>query len=181
MDAILSYVLPIVIILLIVGVIVFYAIWLTRKMNRKTTEDNTGRDYNKRDRKGITITPYGAFIGTRKSDFHSALRKALPSNYVIIPNVAIELLFKSDSRHDLHMEGQYADFGIFTEKWIPILLIFLVDYSPIGKQAFKITQDVKEMVNAINVQTMEYGVKENYSIDDLRKSIAKAMNPLYDK
>ena len=179
MEILLNYVLPAVIIVLIIGAIIVYAVWLSRKMHHKTVDEDQ-RD-TRRERKGITVAPYGQFLGNTKQKFHQALIKALPASYIIVPNVGVELLFKTGIQADLKLAGQYADFGIFTESWIPILLIFLVDYSPVGKPAFKVTPDIKELLNKISIRTLEYGVREVYSIDDLRKAIAKTMNPLYEK
>jgi hypothetical protein len=154
-----------------------YAVLLNKRLNsEKRSAKNSEVDERRRSMKVSRVT---SFMPPKYSAFYEVLRTAMPANYVIMPNVAIELLFQRAYRPEIQMVGQYADFCIFTEKFVPALVIELRDYSTATDTVFHMDDKVRDIIRGCGIAVMEYDVRDTYSIDDLRRTIAKAMNPLF--
>ena len=177
MGVILNYVLPVLGIIAIIAAIVVYTFWLNKRMGGG--KDGTDIRHDKQTQKDIKPKLFGPFMLRNQQVFFEAMKKSLPSHYVVIPNVAIELLFDKGQRDDLQMGDEYADVAVFTENYLPVLVIDLVDYSPSGKAVFHLSLDAKDMLRSVGVNVLEYNIRDTYSVDELRKAVAKATNPLY--
>lgn len=173
MSDIITYI----IIAAIVIVVGAYAFLLNRKIN-SAKSDLRMSELEER-RKSVKVNKVVGFIPPKIITFHNVLKSAMPSNYIIIPNAAIELLFQRANRKDLALEGTYATFCVLTANFAPVLVIELVDYSGVTDSVFKIPQNIKELLIHTGIPVMQYEIRDSYSIDDLRRKIAKAMNPLY--
>ena len=178
MDNFVETVLPIIAVVAIVLAILAYAVFLNRKVNR--VKGDVRRTELADRRSSTKVGKVSGFAPPKIRAFYDALRTAMPSNYIIIPNIAVELLFQSANRKDLGLEGQYANFCIFTEALAPILVIDLKDfsYAPVISNAFIIPEKVKDLIRSAGIPVMTYDIRDSYNIDDLRRTIAKSMNPL---
>ena len=176
MEELLNTYLPILAIAAIVIVIVIYAVILNKKLN-SDKKDVKQSELDER-RRSVKVNKVSGFIPPKISAFYEVLKVAMPAQYVILPNIAIELLFQRANRKDLCLTGQYATFCIFTAKFAPVLVIELVDYSVATDAVFIIPPKIKEMLRNSGIPVLEYAIRDTYSIDDLRMTISKAMNPL---
>ena len=177
MDDFLRTYLPIGVVIAIVLAIIFYAVILNKKLN-SNKRDIHDAELEER-RRSVKVTRVTGFIPPKNSAFFKVLKMAMPANYIIIPNIAVELLFQRMNRKDLHLEGQYASFGVFAENFAPILVINLNDYSVTTDSVFSLPDKIKNMLVNCGVPVLDYDVCDSYSIDELRRAIAKAMNPLF--
>ena len=182
MEEILSVVLPIVIIVAIVVAIVFYAIFLNKRIAQDDRYYNHKNDFEDQSSLAATHAMRGyrvtGYIPHKINAFYEVLKIAMPPNYIIIPNVAIELLFKRTNRRDLRLSGQYCDICIFTENFAPVMVIDLNDFTTATDSTFDIPERTRELLRNCGISVLEYDIRDAYSIDDLRRSIAKTMNPL---
>jgi len=169
-------IIPIIIIVGIVMAIVVYAIFLNARVNNKVFKESK-RELSDR-RNSVKVARVAGFIPPKNHAFYEVLKTATPDQYIIIPNVAVELLFRRTNRRDLRLEGQYVDICIFTPRFVPILVINLRDFSAATDMTFQIADNVREMIKSCGIPIMDYDIRDAYSIDDIRRSIAKAMNPL---
>ena len=172
-------VLPIVIASLIIVAIIVYGIWLSRRMNNTRTSIRKSEVQTRRG--NIKYSYDWKYIDPKVVPFFNTLKSAMPSNYVIVPNVPLELLYKPSKRADLQLQGVYTDFCIFTQTYTLVLIITLIDYSPTGEIIHTISAEIKDFLRQQGISVMDYAIRDNYSVDDLRKNIAKAMNPLYSE
>ena len=168
--------LPIVIIVAIAIAIIIYAVILNGKLN--SDKGDVRRSELDERRRSVKVNKVSGYIPPKISAFYDVLKVAMPSHYIILPNIAIELLFQRANRKDLCLTGQYATFCIFTARFAPVLVIELVDYSVATDTVFIIPPKIKEMLRNSGIPVMEYSIRDSYSIDDLRVTISKAMNPL---
>lgn len=173
-------ILPIILIVAVVVGIIIYAVILSTRINRREQTDLTPEELEDRRRaiKGARIKL--AFFDSKNTDFYNALKIALPRNYVIFPRVAVELLFYHINRADLRLKGQYIGFCVFTDKLAPVLAIDLIDTTLAGESTLPLKSSTKDIIRSSGLPVLEYAMRDVYSIDDLRKSIAKAMNPLFE-
>ena len=169
-------ILPIVIIVAIVLLVLIYAFFLYKRLNGEKRDD-IKRIVDER-RTNVRASRVSAFIPPKVRAFYNALRSAMPPNYIIMPNIAVELLFKRTTRRDLAVVGQYATVAIFTDRFAPVLIINLRDFSATSDATFLLPDRVKDMLRTAGIPIMEYDIRDNYSIDDLRKTVARTMNPL---
>ena len=170
-------VLPIIIVVVIALAILLYVILLNKGINREV-KDVEKNDLNER-RQSIKVSRVAGFIPIKFRAFYEALKVAMPANYIILPNIAVELLFQRNNRKELKLEGQYVSFGIFTITFTPVLVIQLNDYSVAADTVFNIKDNIKDLIRNLGIPVMDYEIRDNYNIDDLRRAIAKVMNPLY--
>jgi hypothetical protein len=177
MDDFTQNILPIIIIAIVAVGVIVYAVLLNKKVNRVKKKEAASELKNQRT--SIKVSRVSGFIPHQFRTFFDALRAAMPSNYIILPNIAVELLFRRQNRKDLKLEGQYVSFGVFTTAFAPVLLIELDDYSTATEAVFDLSDSIKELIRNIGVPIMEYDIRDHYDIDDLRRAIAKAMNPLF--
>jgi len=168
--------LPIIIAVAVIA-IVLYVVLLNRRMNNSTRKI-AQKDVDDR-RKSIKVSRVSGFIPYQCRAFFDALRAAMPDNYIVLPNIAVELLFRRINRKELELEGQYASFCVFNKGFVPVLVIQLNDYSVATDIVFQIPNSVKELIRSMGIPVMEYDIRDSYNIDELRRSIARAMNPLY--
>ena len=175
----LETILPIIIVVAIVVGVLGYALVLHKKVN-KSKYSIKQTELNER-RKSVKVNKVTGFIPPKLGRFYDALKLAMPANYAIIPNVALELLFQRFNRRDLRLEGKYADFCIFTDRFVPVLVVDLRDFSTAADESFVIPDGIKDILRTVGIPVLDYAVADSYSIDDLRRSIAKVMNPLYTK
>jgi len=167
---------PFIIIGVIVIAVVLYAVVLNRGINRSGSEGtNELMDERRRNIRASKVT---SFMPPKIMNFFNVLQSAMPSNYVLIPNVAVELLFKRVMRRDLRLQGQYVDVCVFTPNFVPVLVINLNDFSRVADSTFDLPENVKSMLRSSGIPVMDYDMRDSYSIDDLRRTIAKSMNPL---
>jgi len=166
-----------IIIAVIVGAVAIYLVLLSKGLNsgvRDLAESELGER-----RKSIKVSRVSGFMPSKYRAFYEVLKVAMPSHYVILPNIAIELLFTSSNRKELQLEGQYVSFCVFTKDFKPILVIDLKDFSDASNLVFSLTDTEKELIQNLGLPILEHEVRDHYSVDELRRSIAKAMNPLY--
>jgi len=177
MDDFVQNILPFILIGLVVVGVVVYAVLLNKKVNRVKKKEAASELKDRRT--SIKVSRVCGFIPPQFRTFFDALRVAMPSNYIILPNIAVELLFRRQNRQELQLEGQYVSFGVFTTSFAPILLVELNDYSKATEAVFDLSDSIKDLIRNIGIPVMEYDIRDNYNIDDLRRAIAKAMNPLF--
>lgn len=170
-------ILPYLIIAAVVAICLLYVFLLHKKVNRGERAV-AERDLSTR-RRSIKVSRVSGFIPFQNREFYESLKTAMPSNYIILPNIAVELLFRRINRDEIELEGQYVSFGVFTTSFEPVLVIQLNDYSVAPDIVFRIPDSVKDLIRSIGIPVMEHDIRDHYNIDDLRRSIAKAMNPLY--
>lgn len=170
-------ILPIIIVVAIVIAIIIYLYLLNKGLN-SGQGDSKNIELEER-RASIKVSRVSGFMPDKYRTFYEVLKKAMPSNYIILPNIAVELLFQRAHRKDLQLEGQYVSYCVFTSEFAPVLVISLNDFSDISDVVFRLTASEKRLIQASGIAVLEYNVRDNYSIDDLRRSIAKTMNPLY--
>ena len=170
-------VLPIIIVVVIAMAILIYVVLLNRGLNREVREVAVS-DLGER-RQSIKVSRVAGFIPIKYRDFYAALKAAMPTNYIILPNIAVELLFQRNNRKELKLEGQYVSFGIFSTEFTPVLVIQLNDYSTATDLVFHVKDNIKDLIRNIGIPIMEHDIRDNYNIDELRRAIAKVMNPLY--
>jgi len=164
------------VVIVVIGGII-YGVWLNRKLNTDRTEEKYSmRRERRRSVKAVSVPCY---IEQRCQGFYVALQKALPSNYIIFPNVSAELLFQKHQRQDLRLWGFYADFVVFTQSYIPILVIDMQDQSLKSDVTPVLNDEVVDVIKLAGISFLRYPVQTNYNIDEIRKAVAKAMNPLY--
>ena len=175
MDILLGVVLPI---LVITAIITAYAWFLVYNKNRSRTAHS---EFEERNLISVQTGQIVPFMDADAMKFFNALKAALPPNYIAVPNVSIEMLFDYKQRFDLHIGGQYGDFVIFTEKYVPALVIDVYDTSLMTLESAKIIKkQTKELLRKSGVPLLEYSKRDTYSIDDLRRAMGKAMNPMLD-
>jgi hypothetical protein len=175
MEVLLNTVLPIAVIVIIA---VIYILWLTsRRQKVAAPEDAETKDeWKKAVPKSAPITP---FMDTKVFKFYEALKAALPAEFIAAPHVAIEKLFAHSARKELRMTGQFADFVIFTRSFMPVLVIDLFDMSIVSlDNVNKIKNIFKDVIRNSGLAILDYKLDDNYNIDELRRDIANAINPL---
>lgn len=182
MEEVLAIVVPIVIIVAIIVAIIMYAIFLNKRIAKDDRYYNHKNDFEDNSDNSPVNTARGyrvtGFIPHKISAFYEVLKIAMPPNYIIVPNVAVELLFKRTNRRDLKLAGQYCDICIFTANFAPVMIIDLNDYTTAVDSTFTIPERTRELLRDCGISVLEYDIRDAYSIDDLRRSIAKTMNPL---
>jgi|GEM_PF-1895452 len=170
-------ILPVIIIAAIVVAILVYLFFLNNTLNNK--KDNI-RDMELEERRGsIKVSRVTGFMPPKYREFYMALKTAMPDKYKILPNIAIELLFQRANRRELKLEGYYASFCVFTRDFSPVLVIALNDFTEVGDRNFRISPSQKKLIMNSGIPVLEYEVRDNYSIDELRRTIAQALNPLF--
>jgi hypothetical protein len=181
MEILLNYVLPVVIIIILAAI---YMLWITGRNGDdkpvlSTEEMETKNEWKRSVPKSAPIVP---FMVAKTLHFYEILKMSLPSGYMIIPNCPIEKLFDISKRADLKMLGQYGDFVIFDETYRPVLVIDLFDMSIVNLDSVNKIKDIfKDVLRNSGVPVMDYKLDGEYSIDYLRRDIAKAINPLNKK
>jgi len=170
-------VVAIIIIVAIVAAIAVYVVFLFKRLNRgvRDVEDS---ELSER-RKSMKVARVAGFMPQKYRAFYDILKTAMPAHYIILPNIAVELLFQRANRKELQLEGQYASFCVFNQSFVPILVIQLRDFSDAADMVFLLSDTVKELVKSLGIPVMEHEIRDHYNIDDLRRNIAKAMNPLF--
>jgi hypothetical protein len=178
MEVLLNIVLPIVVIVILA---IIYVLWLTGRNEKPALADEPEiKDEWKRTvPKSAPVVPY---MDTKVFRFYEVLKMSLPSMFTIIPHCSIEKLFEISKRKDLRMSGQYADFAIFNEAFVPVLVIDLFDMSIVNLDTVnKIKGIFKDVMRSSGIAVMDYKLDEHYNIDQLRRDIATAINPLNKK
>jgi len=171
--------LPILIIAIIAIGLVIYVVFLSRALNGKKGDP---KDQELEERRGsIKVSRVSGFMPFKYRKFYEALKSALPSKYIIVPNIAIELLFQRAYRKELRLEGEYLSFCVFTAEFAPVLAIALQDFTDAGDAVFRLTTSQKKLIQSAGIPVMEYEIRDTYSIDDLRLALARAMNPLFSE
>lgn len=170
-------ILVIVIVVVIVIALALYGIFLSKQLN-SGVRDTTTSELAER-RQSIKVSPVHGFIPPKLVAFYDVLKAAMPSHYIILPNIAMELLFQRANRKELQLAGQYVSFVAFTKAFAPVLAIQANDFSEATDSVFVATEEEKALVRGLGIPFMEYPIRDNYNIDDLRRAIAKAMNPLF--
>ncbi len=173
MEFIFKFVLPMLAIVLVAGIY----IWFLR--SRRV-------DKSKCETKQISVLPKKApvvpYFESILQTFYQALKQALPEKYIIYVNVPIEKLFEPSKRASLKMVGQYADYVIFTPSWMPILVIDLFDMSIVNLERVNRIKNVsKEILRNSGIPVLDYQYTDNCDISDLRRKIANVLNPLNSK
>jgi len=169
---------------IIVTVVVILAILLYVVLLRKGL--NTGvrgletTELSER-RKSMKVSRVTGFMPQKYRAFYEVLKSAMPTHYIILPNIAIELLFARANRKELQLEGQYVSFGVFTKDFRPILVIDLRDFSDATDMIFTLTETEKQLIQNLGIPVMEHEIRDSYTIDELRRRIAKALNPLFSE
>lgn len=172
MEVLTNFVLPMLVIVVVAGL---YIWWLIGR--RK--QDETATPQPTVVKKRLQSAPVVPFMESVLLNFYHALKQALPAKYIICVNVPIEKLFEASYREDLQMKGQYADFVIFSEKLLPILVVDLFDLSVIDlNRVNKIKTVSKEILRSSGIPVLDYQYTENCNIDELRRKIADLLNPL---
>lgn len=173
MFDILKIVIPIIILLAIAGLYVF---WLTSRRRGNDAAETEKTATNKPLPKSVPVTPY---MDSMLRNFYRALRQALPDKYIIYVHVPIEKLFDASRRGELNMKGQYADVVVFTPELMPLLVIDLFDLSIINlDRVNKIKTVSKLILRNSGIPVLDYRCNDSYNIDELRRLIANLLNPL---
>jgi hypothetical protein len=167
----------VIIIVAIIAAVAAYVVLLYRGLNRGV-RDVTDSELSER-RKSMKVSRVSGYMPHKYRAFYDVLKTAMPAHYIILPNTAVELLFQRANRKELQLEGQYASFCVFNQSFVPILVIQLRDVSDASDAVFIISDTVKELIQNLGIPIMEQEIRDHYSVDDLRRNIAKAMNPLF--
>jgi hypothetical protein len=169
----LNIILPILIIVIIVAL---YFVWLTsRNLGNAVYTENDKEIKKKNIPKSALIVK---FLDEKVHKFYTTLLKALPSDYIVIPNVPIEKLFEVSQRNDLRMKGQYADIVIFSSGYMPLLVIDLFDMSIIDLGTVNKVKNIsKDVLRNSGVAVLDIKLSNSYNIDEIRRVIANAINP----
>jgi len=172
---------PSIIIVLIIAVIAIviavYLVLLNKGINRGTRREETNELGERR--KSIKVSRVSAFMPYKYRAFYDVLKIAMPSHYVIMPNIAVELLFTRANRKELNLEGQYVSFCVFNQAFVPILVVQLRDISDASDMVFNLSSTVKEIIQSTGIPVLEHEIRDSYNVDELRRNIAKTMNPLF--
>ena len=148
MDFIFKYVLPMLAIVLVAGIY----IWFLR--SRRVEKNSCPAKQSCVLPKSAPVVPYFESI---LQTFYQALKQALPEKYIIYVNVPIEKLFEPSKRSSLNMAGQYADYVIFTPTWMPILVIDLFDMSIVNLERVNRIKNVsKEILRNSGIPVLDY-------------------------
>jgi len=181
MELFLKYILPPLIIILIA---VIYFLWINGR-NSSGSQKQTDTTEIKNDEwkrsipKQAPIVPY---MDSKVLRFFEILKMALPAGFTVIPHCPIEKLFDVSKRNDLRMGGQYADFVIFNDTYMPVLVIDLFDMSIVNLDTVnKIKGIFKDVLRASGVPVMDCKLETEYNSDMLRRNIANTINPLNKK
>ena len=166
----------IIVVVLAAAGIIAYAVWFNKKLSSERVEDK--QEVFRERRKSVKAVCVSSFIEPKVHRFYIALRQALPSQYVVFPSVCTELLFIKSQRSDLRLRGFYADMVVLTQTLKPVLVIDLIDSSLTGDFVHPLDDEAKDVIRNAGINILEYPIQENYGIDELRKAVAKAMNPL---
>lgn len=170
MEFIVKFVLPMLAIVLVAGIYIWFLHVCRNRKSKCTVKQPVILPKN------APVVPYFESI---LEAFYRALKLALPEKYVIYVNVPIEKLFEASKRASLKMVGQYADFVVFTPTMMPILVIDLFDMSIVNlDRVNKIKNVSKEILRNSGIPVLDYQYTENCDIDDLRRRIASLLNPL---
>ncbi len=170
MDLLVNFILPILAIVIVAGLYIWF---LRSRRNKHKDEEITAQRVLP---KSAPVVPYFESILVT---FHKALKEALPEKYIIYVNVPIEKLFDPTKRESLHMVGQYADFVVFTQSLMPVLVIDLFDMSIINLDRVNRIKTVsKEILRNSGIPVLDYQYTDNCNIDELRRKIANLLNPL---
>ena len=171
-DFLFNFFLPCLIIAIIAGLYIWFLRY--RRKHRPIKAEKVKQVLPK----SAPIVPYYDSV---LANFHQALKQALPEKYIIY-NVPIEKLFDQTRRASLQMEGQYADFVIFTPQLMPVLVIDLFDMSIINLDRVNRIKNVsKEILRNSGIPVLDYQYTDNCNIDELRRKIAILLNPLSAK
>ncbi len=170
MEFIVNFVLPMLVIVLVAGIY----IWFLQSLRDKKKNTEVAKPVVLP--KTAPVVPYFESI---LETFYKALKLALPEKYIIYVNVPIEKLFEASKRSSLRMVGQYADFVVFTPSMMPILVVDLFDMSIVNlDRVNKIKNVSKEILRNSGIPVLDYQYTDNCDIDDLRRRIAVLLNPL---
>ena len=175
----LETILIIAVVILVVGGGIFYAVWLSKRLNTERVDEKQSIRRERRKSVKPIAVPY--YLERKVYAFYNALIKALPSHYIVLPSVSAELLFQENQRVDLRLWGYYADIVVFTQTFTPVLVIDLQDFSLTGGVTHALDEDVVDVIKLSGIGYMQFPIKESYNIDEIRKAVAKAMNPLYNQ
>ncbi|MDR0975429.1 MAG: DUF2726 domain-containing protein [Christensenellaceae bacterium] len=174
-DIFLGVVIPIaVIVLLLCGL----GIWLSAYSKKRAAdaEENFRRSNIALLPKSADIVPY---LNDNSKKFFDVLKRALPAQFIIYPNVCVEKLFEYRSRDMLQMQDAYADFVIFNEALMPMLVIDLFDTSLVSLEGInRLKNRYKTIIKNSGVPVLDYEIKEVYNLDELRREMAAAINPI---
>ncbi|MDR0383818.1 MAG: DUF2726 domain-containing protein [Christensenellaceae bacterium] len=174
-EDLLSVLIPLSIIIFVALIYIFYLYWRNKNRNIEVSVDDKEAEKLKIPKSAVVIR----YMERKQSAFYDVLKAALPSNYIILPNVPIEKLFEIYKRSELLMKGQYADFVIFDASYKPLLVIDLFDMSVLNLEAVnKIKSISKSVMRSSGIVVFDFKLGDHYDIDDLRRQIANAMNPL---
>jgi hypothetical protein len=175
MEILLNYVLPAVVVVLLATI---YVLWLTGR-NEKPVETDETESKDKWKRAIPKSAPVVPYMDTKVLRFYEVLKMSLPSVFTLIPHCPIEKLFDSSKRKELKMTEQYADFVIFNDLYIPVLVIDLFDMSIVNLDTVnKIKGIFKDVLRNSGIAVMDYKLDGDYNVDHLRREIANAINPL---
>ncbi|MDR1917874.1 MAG: DUF2726 domain-containing protein [Christensenellaceae bacterium] len=179
MEILLNYVVPIVVIIIVATI---YFLWITGRNSKPSVspdETEVKDEWKRTIPKSAPIVPY---LETKIIKFYEILKMSLPSGFMVIPHCPIEKLFVNSKRKELKMLGQYADFVIFDDAYMPVLVIDLFDMSVVNLDTVnKIKTIFKDVLKNSGVAVMDYKLDGFYNIDQLRRDIAMAINPLNKK
>lgn len=162
-----------------IALLVLFGVWLNNSLkSEKITDKHAVRDEIRRSVKTSTLK---CFLPPKVFAFYNAFTRALPSDYIIIPNVSAELLFVAGQRKDLRMWGHYADVVVFTKSYKPVFVVDLVDPSGASAIAKAMDKEIFNIIKNAGINVLQYPVQNNYNIDDLRKAVAKTMKTVYNQ
>jgi len=167
----------VIVIAVIIIAIAIYAVLLNKGLNRGTR--NVESTELSERRHSMKVSRVSGFIPYKYRAFFEVLKTSMPAQYIILPNIAVELLFQRSNRKELKLEGQYVSFGVFTKEFQPVLVIDLKDFSESSDLVFSLSDNEKQLIRNLGIPVMEHEIRDSYSVDELRRAIAKAMNPLY--
>ena len=172
MELFLEVILPIVAGVAFVIALFFYARFIYKRARKRDGE------LVQNPKKVIRGVKVRGFLNQRLRFFLATLEKALPSHFIIIPNVNAEMLFAPEIRCDIRFDDAYCDFVIFDKEYNPILVIDMAEPT-IGRRATgHLCADAVRMLGDINLPILTVEMRDNYDIGELRLNIAQKMNPL---
>jgi len=167
----------IIVVIIVIIALAIYAVMLNKGLNRGTRNVESVELDERRH--SMKVSRVSGFIPSKYRAFFDVLKTAMPAQYIILPNIAVELLFQRSNRRELKLEGQYVSFGVFTKDFQPVLVIDLKDFTEATDLVFRLSENEKQLIRNLGIPVMEHEIRDNYSVDELRRAIAKAMNPLY--
>lgn len=111
-----------------------------------------------------------------EKQFHEAIKKAIPENYILLPQVNLATIIRRVDEHTYQNElYRNIDFAIFNSEYMPLLLIEINDNTHNEIDRRERDRKVKEICQCAQLPIItfwtEYGINEEYIYKTIHKYI----------